>query len=164
MAITPRTGINQDDLQPYRRQGRVARCQDDSSALAALNGLRYRCNRPPESAWVRLRANQGLSVGCIAFREFRGCVEKDCCEIKRLFVLPAYRGSAIGVQLAIAALELAGRRGYQFAYLDTEPLAMAAAHRTYLKVGFVEYDRHGVGPLSVSFLRKSLVPPTARRT
>jgi hypothetical protein len=96
-----------------------------------------------------------LSIGCIAFREFRECAEQDCCEIKRLFVLPAYRGSAIGVQLAIAALELAGRRGYQFAYLDTEPLAMAAAHRTYLKVGFVEYDRRGAGPLSVSFLRKS---------
>ena len=41
---------------------------DDSSALAALNGLRYGCNRPPESARVRLRANRGLSVGCISAR------------------------------------------------------------------------------------------------
>ena len=113
---------------------------------------------------VLVAVAEELSIGCIAFREFRECAEQDCCEIKRLFVLPAYRGSAIGVRLAIAALELAGWRGYQFAYLDTEPLAMAAAHRTYLKVGFVEYDRRGAGPSSVSFLRKSLVPPTARRT
>jgi len=98
-----------------------------------------------------------LSVGCIAFREFRGCAEQDCCEVKRLFVLPEYRGSAIGLQLATAALELAGRKGYKSAYLDTEPLVMEAAHRTYLKAGFVEYDRRGAGPASVSFLRKSLI-------
>ena len=106
---------------------------------------------------VLVAVAEGLSVGCIAFREFRGCVEKDCCEIKRLFVLPEYRGSAIGLRLATAALELAVRKGYQFAYLDTEPIVMEAAHRTYLKVGFVEYDRRRAGPASVSFLRKPLI-------
>jgi hypothetical protein len=59
--------------------------------------------------------------------------------------------------LATAALELAGRKGYKSAYLDTEPLVMEAAHRTYLKAGFVEYDGRGAGPASVSFLRKSLI-------
>ena len=104
---------------------------------------------------VLVAVAEDLSVGCIAFREFREYSEPDCCEIKRLFVLPAYRGSAIGSRLAMPALELAGQKGYKSAYLDTEPLVMTAAHRTYLKVGFVEYDRRGAGPASVSFLCKS---------
>ncbi len=111
-----------------------------------------------ENNGVVLVAAEGDSIiGCIAFRAFRGCAEEGCCEIKRLFVLPEYRGLGIGLRLSAAALELAGGKGYRCAYLDTEPVVMRAAHRTYLKVGFVEYDRHGAGPASVSFLRKSLV-------
>ena len=100
---------------------------------------------------------EGFSIGCIAFRAFPGCVDQDCCEIKRLFVLPEYRECGIGFRLASAALEQARVKGYRFAYLDTEPIAMAAAYRTYLKLGFVEYDRRGAGIGSVSFLRKSLI-------
>ena len=106
---------------------------------------------------VLVAAKGDSSIGCIAFRAFRGCAEEGCCEVKRLFVLPEYRGSGIGLRLATAALELAGGKGYRCAYLDTEPVVMPAAHRTYLKVGFVEYDRRGAGPASVSFLRKSLI-------
>ena len=97
---------------------------------------------------------EGSSIGCIGFR---ACAEEDCCEVKRLFVLPEYRGSGIGLRLAMAALELARLKGYKFACLDTEPLTMVAAHRTYLNIAFVEYDRRGAGPASVSFLRKSLI-------
>jgi GNAT superfamily N-acetyltransferase len=99
---------------------------------------------------------EGFSIGCIAFREFPGSVEQDRCEIKRLFVLPEYRGCGIGLRLATAALELAHLKGYRFAYLDTEPIVMAAAHRMYLELGFVEYDSRGAGIASVFFLRKSL--------
>lgn len=41
---------------------------------------------------------EGLAIGCIAFRPFPACVDHCCCEIKRLFVLPEYRGCGIGFQ------------------------------------------------------------------
>ena len=117
---------------------------DLPTAYAANNGA------------VLVAVVEGFSIGCIAFREFPRCVEQDRCEIKRLFVLPEYRGCGIGLRLATAALERARLKGYRFAYLDTEPIVMAAAHRMYLKLGFVEYDSRGAGIASVSFLRKSL--------
>ena len=106
---------------------------------------------------VLVAVAEELSIGCIAFREFPRCVEQDRSEIKRLFVLPEYRGCGIGLRLATAALERARQKGYRFAYLDTEPIVMAAAHRMYLELGFVEYDSRGAGVASVSFLRKPLI-------
>jgi carbonic anhydrase len=117
---------------------------DLRAAYAATNGA------------VLVAVVEGFSIGCIAFREYPGCVEQDRCEIKRLFVLPEYRGCGIGLRLATAALERAHLKGYRFAYLDTEPIVMAAAHCMYLKLGFVEYDSRGAGIGSVSYLRKSL--------
>jgi len=97
-----------------------------------------------------------LSVGCIVFRAHPARASENACEIKRLLVLPEYRGSSIGFRIARAALDLARVKGYRIAYLDTEPAAMPAAHRTYLKLGFEEYEKRGCGPTAVSFLRKSL--------
>lgn len=118
---------------------------DLPAAYAATNGA------------VLVAAVEGRSIGCVAFRRYLECVEENCCEIKRLFVPPEYRGRGIGQRLAAAALQHARLKGYQFAYLDTEPLVMSAAHRMYLKLGFVEYDSRGAGIASVSFLRKSLI-------
>ena len=131
------TGFRFDRLEQEARDLPAAYEADNGAVLVATEG--------------------DSSIGCIAFRAFRGCAEEGCCEIKRLFVLSEYRGLGIGHRLASAALELAAGKGYRCAYLDTEPLLMPAAHRTYLKVGFVEYDRRGAGPASVSFLRKSLM-------
>jgi len=47
----------------------------------------------------------GLSVGCIAFRAHPARGNENACEIKRLFVLPEYRGSSIGFRVALAALD-----------------------------------------------------------
>jgi Predicted acetyltransferase len=102
---------------------------------------------------VLVAVEEGRAIGCIAFRAFPACGEPDCCEIKRLFVRPEFRGRAIGLQLGRAALEQARAKGYRSAYLDTAPISMAAAYRTYLKLGFVEYDRRGA---ALALLRKSL--------
>ncbi|MFZ6872153.1 GNAT family N-acetyltransferase [Undibacterium sp. Di27W] len=56
-------------------------------------------------------------------------------EIKRLYVLPAYRGLHLGEQLLQALLTDARTLGYQTACLDSAPF-MHAAHRLYEAAGF----------------------------
>ncbi|MGO1245998.1 MAG: GNAT family N-acetyltransferase [Oceanisphaera sp.] len=59
----------------------------------------------------------------------------DTCELKKLFLLPQYRGHGIGLALTQACLVFAQQQGYQACYLDT--LAnMTAAIRLYESVGF----------------------------
>ena len=96
-------------------------------------------------------------VGCIAYRAVPTPPNSRTCEIKRLFVLAEQRAHGIGSSLVSTCIDRARARGYQLACLDTEPETMAAAHHTYLRLGFVEYERRysaTEGP--VAFLRRSL--------
>jgi GNAT superfamily N-acetyltransferase len=96
-------------------------------------------------------------VGCIAYRAVATPANPRTCEIKRLFVLPEQRGHGIGSSLVSTCIDRARARGHQLACLDTEPETMAAAHHTYLRLGFVEYKRHysaTEGP--VAFLKRPL--------
>ncbi|MFZ6744941.1 GNAT family N-acetyltransferase [Undibacterium sp. JH2W] len=56
-------------------------------------------------------------------------------EIKRLYVLPAYRGLHLGERLLQTLLTDARSLGYQAACLDSAPF-MHAAHRLYEAAGF----------------------------
>ena len=96
-------------------------------------------------------------VGCIAYRAVPAAPNPRTCEIKRLFMLPEQRGHGIGSSLVSTCIDRARARGYQLACLDTEPETMAAAHHTYLKLGFVEYERrHSATEGPVAFLRRPL--------
>ena len=97
-----------------------------------------------------------FAIGCIAYRELAASPGKDGCEIKRLFVLSEHRARGVGRSLVIAALDHARLKGYKFACLDTEPQTMAAAHQTYRKLGFIEYDRRTSPTAAISFLRAPL--------
>jgi len=106
---------------------------------------------------VLLAMRQSEVVGCIAYRTAPAPANPGTCEIKRLFVLPEQRGQGIGSRLVRACIDRAHARGYQLACLDTEPETMAAAHHTYLRLGFVEYERrHSATEGAVAFLRRSL--------
>lgn len=118
---------------------------DLPAAYAAANGE------------VLVAVFEEVSLGCIAYRKLADCAEEDCCEIKRLFVLPEHRARGIGRSLIMAALDHARARGYRFAYLDTEPGTMSVAHHTYLKLGFVEYDSRPLAAGVLSFLRAPLM-------
>ncbi len=71
-------------------------------------------------------------AGCVALR----MLDKDICEMKRLFVRDAFRGRAIGGQLIERLITEARIAGYSRIRLDTFPPKMEKAVRMYVKYGF----------------------------
>ena len=59
------------------------------------------------------------------------------CELKRLYVRPAYRGEGIGRALTVQAIDEARSMGYRLMRLDTGTF-LEASRRLYASLGFVE--------------------------
>ena len=111
--------------------------QGFADELASLPG----CYAPPHGrllvAWL------GDEVaGCVALRP----MADDVCEMKRLYVRPAFRSGGIGKLLAEAIVEEARQIGYVTMRLDTVP-KLAAATRLYEVLGFVRRDAYYETPV-----------------
>jgi ribosomal protein S18 acetylase RimI-like enzyme len=100
--------------------------QDFERELAELPGA----YAPPHGALLVAHGNGGVT-GCVALRPFAD----DVCEMKRLFVLPAARGTGLGRTLATAVVAEARLLGYARMRLDTTP-SMAVAQALYDELGF----------------------------
>jgi putative acetyltransferase len=72
------------------------------------------------------------AAGCVALRPLDG----DICEMKRLFVRPAFRGHGVGRILAERVIAEARSIGYSTMKLDTLPIMRAATY-LYESLGFV---------------------------
>lgn len=57
------------------------------------------------------------------------------CELRKLFLLPEYRGSGLGKALTLQCLAFARTQGYRECYLDTLS-GMTSAIRLYESLGF----------------------------
>ena len=66
-------------------------------------------------------------------------IRKSTCEIKRMYVQPAFRGKRIGEQLLFRLVEEAKEIGYSKVLLDSDPY-MSKAHTIYRAMGFVETE------------------------
>jgi carbonic anhydrase len=73
----------------------------------------------------------GTGAGCVGIRP----IADGICELKRLYVEPAFRGRGLGRELALVAIRAAKEIGYRTLVLDTLPV-MRTAVRLYREIGF----------------------------
>lgn len=88
----------------------------------------------------------GALAGCGGFRALPDADDANACEMKRLFVRPAFRRFGLGRMLAEALIEEARRAGYSAMLLDTLD-EMESARELYASLGFVEIAPYYFNPI-----------------
>ena len=106
---------------------------------------------PPKGQILIARLKQE-TAGCVALRKF----DQTCCEMKRLYVKPEFRGSGVGRALADAIIAQAREAGYTAMRLDTLPF-MGTARTLYKTLGFKEIPTYRFNPVEgTAFLELTL--------
>jgi len=114
-----------------------------------LESLPGRYADPEGGYWVAWDGDQ--AVGMVALRG----IDKGC-EMKRLYVADAARGTGLGRRLAERCVEEARKRGYSTLWLDTLR-SMDAANHIYDSLGFEETGAYYDNPLpGVRYLKMRL--------
>jgi len=85
-------------------------------------------------------------AGCGGLRALPGVDYANACEMKRLYVRPAFRRFGLGRQLAEALLDEARRAGYSVMLLDTLD-DMESARELYTTLGFSEIAPYYYNPI-----------------
>lgn len=111
--------------------------QGFTQELSALPG-----EYSPPAGCMLLARISGQFVGCVALRS----LGKSISEMKRLYVIPEYRGKNIGRKLALAVIEEARRSGYKHMRLDTVT-SMKEARALYVSLGFYPIEAYCNNPL-----------------
>jgi ribosomal protein S18 acetylase RimI-like enzyme len=107
----------------------VERVRADASALPGPYA--------PPAGLLLVATLAGNPAGCVAFKRLDG----ETCEVKRMFVDPAFRKRGIARALMLQLLERARERGYRRVRLGTLH-TMTAAQALYRDLGFFEIPRY----------------------
>ncbi len=110
--------------------------------LAALPG-----SYAPPAGHLLLALVDGMVAGCGALAPRGDAGYANACEMKRLYVRPAFRRFGLGRALAQALLDEARGIGYSTMLLDTLD-DMEAARELYASLGFEEIPPYYYNPLA----------------
>jgi len=104
----------------------------------------------------------GAIAGCGGYRALTDADQANACEMKRLYVRPAFRRFGLGRRLAEVLMEEARRAGYSVMLLDTLD-DMEAARELYASLGFVETAPYYFNPIpGAHYLRADLADSPSR--
>jgi ribosomal protein S18 acetylase RimI-like enzyme len=115
--------------------------QNFAAELAALPG-----EYAAPAGCLMLATVDGALAGCGALKPLPESDYANACEMKRLYVRPAFRRFGLGRVLAQALLDEAQRMGYSEVLLDTLN-DMEAARGLYASLGFEEIPPYYYNPI-----------------
>lgn len=111
--------------------------QNFEAELAGLPG-----DYAPPGGMLTLAHVDGALAGCVAAHRW----DADACEMKRLYVRDAFRGTGCGVALVRHVIDWARTNGFRRVVLDTLP-SMGDAQRMYERFGFREIAPYRPNPV-----------------
>lgn len=100
----------------------------------------------PPAGTLLLACIDGEPAGCCAMRPLYNTDHLNACEMKRLFVRPAFRGFGLGRLLVERVLSDGQLSGYTTMLLDTLS-DMETARALYQEMGFVEVAPYYHNPI-----------------
>ena len=141
-------------FREYERFLGVDLCfQGFKEELATLPG-RY---APPQGRLLLAQVGE-QAAGCVALRPLQ---EAGVCEMKRLFIRPAYRGQGLGLMLAQRIIHAAITVGYTVMRLDTLD-TLERAMQIYETLGFQRCAPYYANPLpGVVYWERTLSEPAS---
>jgi ribosomal protein S18 acetylase RimI-like enzyme len=107
---------------------------------------------PPDGRLLLAKDDDDQIAGCIAMRK----LGPGICEMKRLFVRPAYRSTGLGRVLVNTLIDEARNLGYTHIRLDTLPGRMDKAIALYQSIGFVEIEPYYASVEGAKFMELDL--------
>jgi len=129
-------------LREYARSLDVDLCfQNFEAELAELPG-----EYAAPAGRLLLAYVDGALAGCGGLRALADVDYANACEMKRLYVRPAFRRFGLGRVLAEALLDEARRAGYSVMLLDTLN-EMESARELYARLGFEEIAPYYFNPI-----------------
>ena len=93
------------------------------------------------SGRLLLAYEKGEAAGCGALSP----LDKNNCELKRMYIRFAYRGKGLGRAIALRLIDEAKQAGYKYVLLDTGSF-MYAAQALYRSLGFKETESYSEVP------------------